>query len=163
MASAGVTKQKYYVSPEGTVIFHCTVCDASRLINVEPLRNKKHVVKLRCACAAVFLAELDFRGSYRKKVRFPAICTDNENNSQQQFPCTVIDLSTGGVAFKLNLRWRIQEEHRLLITFNLDDKARTTITRQIQVRHSRQNNVFGCAFIDSGSEAMNKAIYFYLK
>lgn len=163
MSSASVIKQKYYVSTQGTVLFHCTACDASRSINVESLRNKKHVVKLRCTCGAVFLADLEFRGSYRKKVRIPAICAESEGGSLQKFPCTITDISTGGVAFKLNLRWRIQEEHKLLITFNLDDKARTPITRQIQVRHSRQKNVFGCAFIDHGNEVMNKAIYFYLK
>lgn len=163
MTSVGVTKQKYYVSATGTILFHCTECDSSRSINVESLRSKKHVVKLRCTCGAVFLADLDFRASYRKKVRLPAICTEIENQNKEQFPCTITDLSTGGIAFKLNLRWRIKNDHKLAISFNLDDKARTAITRKIQVRNSRDKNVFGCAFIDPGNEVMNKAIYFYLK
>lgn len=163
MSSLSVVRQKYYISPLGTYFFHCTECNAIRMINAEPLRRKGHVVNLRCTCGAVFLHDLEFRKDYRKKVEIPASCTAMGNDFYQQFPCSIVNISMGGVAFKLNFPYPVREGKQLHINFTLENKSSTRITRQVQVLHRPQADVFGCAFIDCGDEAMNKALSYYLK
>lgn len=153
---------KYYVSPQGSVIFVCTHCDANRHINAEAFRKKKHTIKLRCTCGTVFTIDLDFRENYRKQVDIPAVIHGATEGLDHPMPCTVTDLSMDGVAFRINQPFDIQQEDQLQITFQLDNKRKAEVNRTIEIVHLGPDNVLGGRFIDTVIESEEKALYYYL-
>lgn len=153
---------KHYVNKQGTVIFVCSDCNASKQINVEPFRNKKHNLRLRCTCGKVHSIGLDFREKYRKSVVIPAMISGNSSKLLHPVPCTVTDLSMGGIALTANKLCNTQEEDELQISFQLDNKLNAKVRRRIRIVHTGPTNIMGCRFIDSVIESEEKALYFYL-
>lgn len=153
---------KHYVNKQGKVIFVCSACDASKQINVEPFKNKKHNLRLRCSCGKVHSIDLDFREKYRKSVNIPGMVRGSSDALYQQVPCTVTDLSMGGVAFTANDLYKAGKEDELQITFHLDNKLKARMSRRIRVVHTGPTNVLGGQFLDSVVESEEKALYFYL-
>lgn len=155
-------KQKYYVSKQGTVNFHCPSCNKSRLINTDKI-GKKHTLKLRCSCGQGYRLDLEYRSNFRKPTKLIGSYSPDTSNEGRKIPCTIVDVSMGGLAFIAQSGAGLSAGVPLVVSFQLDDKRQTAITRQVSVCHIGQNNRVGCAFSDEVGESVNKAIYFWLK
>jgi hypothetical protein len=70
------------------------------------------------------------------------------------------DVSVSGVGFTVNGMQFLERGHTLSLTFTLDDKKKTTLTKEVVVR-SVQGDFVGCRFVET--KAYEKELGFYLK
>ena len=80
----------------------------------------------------------------------------------QKGTMTVLDISKGGLKFKLSSAPLFKKGDILEVEFNLDNKNRTLIRKQVFVRNVKDSivNVEYCSF--DTSDSGDKAIGFYL-
>jgi hypothetical protein len=150
--------QKAFVREDGTTVLKCPFCRHARTVSVAKIKDKKKVIKVKCACQESYSVSLELRKMYRKNTslngRYINLSLDNERGMM-----IVKDVSMGGIGFEAVGKSRIQVEHELEVTFTLDDTHSSVIKKQVVVRIVRGKFV-GCEFLHS--HEYDKSLGFYL-
>ncbi|MHB8808542.1 MAG: PilZ domain-containing protein [Desulfobulbaceae bacterium] len=150
---------KAFVRENDTVTIVCPVCKTPKNAAVGSFRDKSHYLKVRCSCENVFTVHLDFRQHYRKG-------TDLSGTFRSITPpgmggdIHIKDISVSGIGFTVNGMQFLERGHTLILTFTLDDKKKTTLSKEVVVR-SVQGDFVGCRFVET--KAYEKELGFYLK
>lgn len=159
------TAQRINISDKDTAIFQCPKCNISKEANVSKYKKIKTSVtlKVKCPCGYAYSVTLERRKFYRKETKFegkfnfsPLVGED------QKGLMTVLDISKGGLKFKMSSTPLFQKDDILEVEFKLDNKNNTLVRKQVYVRNVKDKyvNVEFCAF--NTNDAGDKAIELYL-
>ena len=135
----------------------CPKCHKATKVSVTALGNK-HRSMVKCVCNNIFLAEIEFRDKYRKRVDFPGFykILEREKTSEKDGAkvnwesvhidravpnCLIIDISRGGIGFISLDDQELKARDIVHVSFNLDNDAKTEIKQACQVRHVNDNFV----------------------
>lgn len=159
------TPRKIYLSDQDTAFFQCPECQVSKEANISKYKTMATSVTLRvkCPCGNSYSVTLERRKFYRKATNFPGkFMFSPLEGDDQKGTMTVLDISKGGLKFKMSSAPLFQKGDILEVEFNLDNKNRTLIKKQVFVRNVKDSivNVEYCSF--DTSDAGDKAIGFYL-
>lgn len=150
---------KAFVRANDTVTIVCPVCKTPKNAAVGAFRDKSHYLKVRCSCDTVFTVHLDFRQHYRKETDLSGTFR-SINPPGMGGDIHIKDISVSGVGFTVNGMQFLERGQTLLLTFTLDDKKKTTLTKEVVVR-TVQGDFVGCRFVET--KAYEKELGFYLK
>jgi len=159
------TPQKILLSGKDTASFKCPKCNVSKQADVSKYKNiaTSVTLKIKCPCGNEYSVTLERRKHYRKNTKiFGKFTFSPLIGEDQKGSMTVMDISRGGLKFQMDSTALFQKGDILEVEFNLDDKNKTLIKKQVYVRNVKNNliNVEFCA-IDSNSTE-DKAIGVYL-
>ncbi len=126
--------EKVFVSSMNELTLICPKCSKSKTADVSKYMDHTTEVKIRakCTCGNTFRITLDRRKFYRKITNLPGIYISEKEGTRGQI--TVIDLSMGGLKFKVNVKPAIRVHDKLLVEFHLDNKSRSLIREWVIVR-----------------------------
>lgn len=150
---------KAFVRENDTVTIVCPACKMPKNAAVGAFRNKSHYLKVRCPCETVFTVHLDFRQHYRKLTDLPGTFK-SINPSGMGGDIHIKDISVSGIGFTFSGMQFLEKGHTLSVSFTLDDKKKTRLTKEVVVQ-SVQGDFVGCRFVER--QAYEKELGFYLK
>jgi len=136
------TPQKIFLTDQDTATFQCPKCKTSKEANVSKYKNMSTSVtlKVKCACGTSYSVTLERRRHYRKVTKFSGKFTFTSLfGEDQKGTMTVLDISKGGVKFKMLSTPVFKKDDILEVEFNLDNKNRTLIKKQVYVRNIKDN------------------------
>jgi hypothetical protein len=151
---------KAFVREDDTATIVCPACKMPKTISVAAFKNKTHYLKVRCRCNTVFRVHLDFRRFYRKPTDIPGVYKTLKPVGHGGGEIHITNISQGGLGFTVSGMNTIEKGHRLLVSFQLDDKRKTALKKEVVVQ-SVSDNFVGCCF--SSGQAYEKELGFYLK
>lgn len=159
------TPQKIFLSDQDTATFQCPECKASKEANILKYKRMATSVtlKVKCSCGNSYSVTLERRRHYRKETKFPGKFTFTSLfGDDQKGTITVLDISKGGLKFKMISSPIFKKDDIIEVEFNLDNKNRTLIKKQVYVRNIKDNfvNAEFCSF--DTNDSGDKAIGFYL-
>ena len=126
--------------------FLCPHCERPFSISALKLKNTKHEITIRCSCTRRFQLRLNFRRFYRKDVIIIGEVINLSEDSAAWTVMTIVNLSMGGVRFKVLEPCGMQTGDKIRVRFTLDSPQEVTIDKEVIVRNS-SNNEFGCEFM----------------
>ena len=164
---------KAYIDDNKSVAdISCPKCHKKTKVSVASLGHK-HRSKVKCACSNIFMAEIEFRDKYRKRVDFPGYYEILEREQELEKDganvrwesvhidravpnCLIIDISRGGIGFITLDDQEVRPRDIVHLSFDLDNDAKTEINQACQVRHVNDN------FVGSKMVRENVNLGFYL-
>ena len=142
-------RQKYFVSRKEMVTIRCRSCSRINTIPVASFKERKHSVRVYCACDQSFEIDLEFRQDFRQKSHiigtFRALSTPKSRARQ----CIIADHSNGGLLLAITDAVPIKQDDRLIVCYRPTPDDPHEIERIITVRHFQQASRIGGAFIDA--------------
>lgn len=150
---------KAFVREDNTATIICPACNKPKTVSVTSFKDKGHELKVRCPCDHVFRVTLDFRKYYRKPVELPGEYKSLKPLGQGGGDIIIKDISLGGLGFVVSGINTIEVGHRLQVCFELDNKKKTFLTKEVVVQ-SVNNDFVGCRF--AAHELYEKELGFYL-
>lgn len=151
-----------YVTENNKAVILCPECGKLKQISVGKFKDKKHTLKVRCACGKEFGINLNFRTGIRKQIKLKGNYRKASQHPSLKEDCVVSDLSFRGVQLKLHDAQSLKVDDELIISFVLDDTRKTEVKRKIRVCNIIQGDSVGAKFIDPEGDNYDKAIGFYL-
>ena len=142
---------KAYVREDDSAVLNCPHCGRQKAIPVDKLRGHKHKLKVKCGCKKTFTVNLEFRQRVRKKTYLRGTYI-NHSQKDSSGDLVIKNISVVGLEFtSLNVQdFKVDDE--LTVEFNLDDKHKSKISKNVIVREVRRRSV-GCEFETSGELA----------
>lgn len=162
MASNDQTYVKLYVNVEDHASITCPKCNSVKVANVKPYKGSRKPLTIKCRCGWVFHGILETRKYYRKYVKLSG--SYRQAGSHNYGPMVVENLSMSGVGFRTRVPQPLHVGDILTVTFVLDNKARTEITKDVVVKLvSKQitDTFVGTAF--RNPQAFYKELAWYLQ
>ena len=153
----------YFANPQGDAVIVCRECGFSRNVNANNDKNLAKKLGFHCTCGNIFPFRVDLRREFRKHVNLAGQCKNLKTGVKSMI--YVRDLSMGGVGFNSQVTNEEAQSHpiasgdHLELTFRLDDRVGTEITREVVVRIVRGNFV-GTKF--AHRKIYDKELGFYL-
>lgn len=126
--------KKIFVSHDNTITLVCPKCQKVQTTDVSRFMGIDTVVKMkcRCSCGHLFFVNLDRRRYIRKGIHIPGVCIFGEGNSK--LLVIITDISKAGLKLKMNTPHRFCPGDSFLLEFNLDDRFRSLIKKDVTVR-----------------------------
>ncbi len=134
------------VNDDNRVTFLCPHCKRPFHISVGEYKNIKHNLSIRCSCKGEFRLLLNFRRFNRKKVILVGEAKNLSMHESTWTVMTILNLSMGGLRFKVLDPINMQKGDKIRVRFTLDSAQEEVVDRQVIVRNSRDNE-FGCEFM----------------
>jgi hypothetical protein len=147
------------VLKNNSVIICCPFCEAKRRVRVDKFKDIKHRIAVRCKCDNRFEVQFNFRKSYRKSVSILGEYRKLPPDIPTERAMKISDLSRNGLRFQMLDPVVVKKGDRLLVTFNLDDRKQTPISKKVIVRYANKD-IFGCEFTELSM--YEKELGFYL-
>lgn len=124
-----------HLSPQKRFTVQCTQCKNARTYHLDELgQNPKNPFPHACPCGKTSQVSINYRKAHRKEVNLIGsfvITTDPRNFRR---PCTVMDISQAGMRLGIELVKALQKGDDLLVTFILNDKAKSKLELRCAVR-----------------------------
>ncbi len=155
-------EKKIFVNDEGTAVFTCPTCNASKSNDVTKLLKLEKAVRVRCrcSCGTRYTAILERRKYFRKPVHLSGRYYTRDQ--KKKGPVTVIDISRVGLKLRLWAPSGLKTGDRIIVEFQLDDKNRTDIKKELVIR-SMSGDQLGAEFYSiDPANVYDKALGFYL-
>jgi len=133
----------FYVDEHEQAALLCPKCHFEKIIDATPYREAKTSLRVKCKCGEVFKGLLEYRRTYRKKVKLDGRYVTLTRHEGGQM--TVLDLSLGGLSFEAPGGHSLQPGEVLEVRFTLDNSWSTLITKQVEVL-SVQGSHIGAKF-----------------
>jgi hypothetical protein len=149
-----------YVRDDETATLICPACKTVKHITAGKFRQGKHAVTVHCICQQTFNVLFDFRKYYRKQVNLPGTYEIISKGSIGGSVIQINNISRSGLRFTVSGLHRIEEGQKLRVEFELNDKKKTLLTREVIVKEVQQNTI-GCQFKENVE--MEKDLGFFLK
>lgn len=149
-----------HVAIEGlvdTTTISCPYCAHSKAVPNIKLRQFDRPLRVKCTCGQVFALSLNHRRFTRKAVNLTGHLSSPSSRSTQA-QITIVDLSLSGVGFKAP-GVTLEEGQTFILTFYLDNEAKTAVTEDIVVRHIR-GDLIGAEFVNQ--DTYNFDLDFYM-
>jgi hypothetical protein len=147
-----------YVNDANQALIICPKCGFTKEIDMTNFKNAQKSLKGKCRCGEVFGFTVEFRKSYRKKVRLAGECRINGKDKKGEI--IVEDLSMNGIRFvNLGLH-KISIDDSLEVQFNLDNPMKSEIKILVRVIWVKDQMV-GAKF--TGPNSFKSELGFYLR
>jgi hypothetical protein len=129
--------QKVFVKEDRSALIRCESCGLVETVHMQDLASLAPVVRIRCACAAVFPVRFEYRKFYRKatnlegiyQVLFDERDIPDLSLAKKTINCRIENLSMHGAGFSALGRHRLEKSARLILGFTLDNPKRTWIEK----------------------------------
>jgi len=139
---------KIFVNVENIAEFKCQ-CGATRAEDMTAQQSLGKAIKTKCTCKCghVFFVTviMEKRKYYRKDTNLPGQFHTVDNKISGLM--TVKNVSLSGLRFKLNESKGLKVGDRVVVEFTLDDKQRSTIQKEAEIRSMKDLNM-DCEFSD---------------
>jgi hypothetical protein len=155
-----MTSIKIHVRDNNTATLMCPSCGAVKHIAAEKFRHGRHTFNVRCRCQLVFSVLLDFRSHYRKPTSLPGTYEIISEGGVGGGIIHINNISRGGIGFTVSGLHRIEKDQVLHVEFQLNDKKKTALKKQVVVKSVLQNAI-GCQFKET--TVMERALGFFLQ
>ncbi len=136
---------KVFINEKNMATFICPECQKAKTTNVAKYKHIETAIKVncKCPCGHKYKVLLERRKFNRKELNLPGkyICLKNDDRGLM----TVADISRTGLGLRLNVERKFDKGEKLLLEFNLDDRERSFIKREVYVR-SVNGLAVGCEF-----------------
>ncbi len=157
--------QKIFLSDKNTALFECPKCRVSKEADVSKYKKLEVSIRLKvkCRCGNTYEVILERRKYFRKDTRLPGkFSYSSLFGEDQNGILTVLDISKGGLKFKMLTEPQFKKDEIIEVEFHLDNTSRTLIKKQVFVRNVKGTivNVEYCSF--DPSDSVDKAIAFYI-
>ena len=139
-----MTTVKTYVRNDDTATVTCPACKTVKHVDVGRFRHcSKHTIKVQCPCQESFAVLFDFRHHYRKQVNLPGTYEIISKDGVGGGIIHINDISRNGLRFTVSGLHRIAAGQKLRVEFQLNDKKKTLLKREVIVKTVQQNTI-GC-------------------
>ncbi len=128
-----------YPDPQGVVTISCPKCNFSRRLEAKSIKGATKGFSIRCRCGDIFRARVELRKHYRKAVNLSGVYRNLRTGRLGQM--MIEDLSIGGIGFRASGLLHLQTGDPLEITFNLDDRKRSKIILEVEVKRVQGQSV----------------------
>jgi len=155
-----MTNIKAHVRDNNTATLTCPACGIIKHIEADSFRHSRHTITVRCRCQQIFTVLLDFRRHYRKQISLTGSYEIINQGGIGGGLIHLYNISRGGGGFSISGLHRIKKDQELLLEFQLNDKMKTVLKKQVVVKSVHQNNI-GCQFMDNVE--MERALGFFLQ
>lgn len=135
------------VQNDSTATVACPVCETSKTLSVALYQNIKHTVRVHCACGTIFLALLEFRRHYRRRINLKGTYRTVHQHHHCSGKMLISDISQGGLKCLVSNYSGLQEGYVLNLDYRLSDIQQSKISRQAVIRHVHGMTV-GCEFME---------------
>ena len=149
-----------HVRENGTATLVCPSCGTIKHVAADKFRHGRHAMTIRCRCQEVFKILLDFRHHYRKTTTLGGTYEIISQGGTGGGIIHIHNISRGGLGFTISGQHYIEKDQELHVEFQLNDKKKTVLKKQVVVRSVQQNTI-GCEF--KWDVEMDKALGFYLQ
>jgi hypothetical protein len=149
-----------YVNQDNCITFTCPNCNRPASINVDNLKKKISPLKVRCACETIFNLDIDYRVYYRKNANLSGTYRSIQPYSSREDDILILNISREGIGFRVFTGQKIKVGNRLELKFNLDDKKKTPLCKEVEVI-TVDRDYIGCHFIDTKN--FEQALGYYLQ
>ncbi|MFO7495842.1 MAG: PilZ domain-containing protein [Desulfobacterales bacterium] len=131
--------EKVYINRDDSATFVCPQCHRSKTVDVSHYMkvNRSVKVKCRCSCGHAYAVLLERRRHYRKPANLPGVYTHLVAGKQiDRGPMNVIDVSRSGLKLQpvSGTQRSFQVGEKLLVEFQLDDKTKSHLKKEVVVR-----------------------------
>jgi hypothetical protein len=151
---------KTFVRNDDTATVICPACQTAKDIAVGKFRHCKHTITIHCHCQETFKVSFDFRRHYRKAVSLNGTYEIISKGRVGGGILQINDISRNGLGFTVSGQHQIEEGQNLRVEFQLNDKKKTLLKKEVIVKEVQQNSI-GCQFKDNVE--MEKDLGFFLK
>lgn len=148
------------VNGKKNITFLCPYCDRPFSISASNIADNNHELNISCSCSKQFRLSVNFRRFFRKDVILVGEVINLSLNDGAWTVMTVMNLSIGGMCFRMLEPNSMQKGDVLRIRFTLDGPEEVLIDEQVIVRNVR-NNEFGCEFINLTNEKKELRSHFF--
>jgi hypothetical protein len=148
------------VNGANNATFLCPHCNKPFSISVSEYKDTKHNLTLRCDCRRQFRILLNFRRYQRKNVIIVGEAMNLSHGNKAWTVITLMNLSMGGLRFKVLEPSSIQQGDKIRVRFTLDRPQEVLIDKEAIVRN-KVNNEYGCEFTSFSNQ--KKELNLYLK
>lgn len=159
--------QRVFVKEDRSAKIHCEACGVVETVRMQDLAALAPVVRIRCACSAIFPVRFEYRKFYRKAtnlegtyhVLFDERDVPDLSQAKKTTNCRIENVSMHGAGFSALGRHRIEKNTRLVLGFTLDNPQRTWIEK-IGVVQLVEGSYIGIQFEEPAST--DRELGFYL-
>ena len=152
-----------YITASNEAVFRCPQCQRTKTVDASafakltpPLR-----FKMRCPCGHEATAIVELRRRFRKEVSLPGRFVQFVNGQPKgKGRMMVKDISATGMKLAIASSSSLSAGDLLKVEFNLNDPARSPITKKLIVRNINGIEV-GTEF--APTETLDKSLGFYLR
>lgn len=148
------------VNDDNRVTFLCPHCETPFHISVMEYKNIKHELAIRCSCKKQFRLLLNFRRFRRKKVILVGEVKNLSMHQSNWTVMTIMNLSMGGLRFKVLEPINMQKGDKIRVRFTLDSAHEEVVDKEVIVRN-RRDNEFGCEFMSLTDDEHHLRSYLY--
>ncbi len=136
--------EKVFVSEKNIATFICPECKKSMTMDISKYKNieQSSKVKCKCTCGHSYSVIMERRWDKRKRTAITAIYTNIISSIGTQFceevgrgVIKITDISNTGMMIEFNSEHTFTTKDRLIIEFNLDDKKRTLIKKEVEIKN----------------------------
>ena len=131
--------------------FLCPYCESPFRLPVSKYRDVTRELTIRCRCNREFKLLLNFRRFSRKNVIIVGEVVNLSKYNGAWTVMTVMNLSMGGMRFRLLEPINMETGDRIRVRFTLDSHQEILIDKEVIVRNCR-NNEFGCEFMSPAED-----------
>lgn len=145
--------EKIFVTSDNRATLVCNACGNRQRRDVSRFTGLQQEVRLkwRCTCGEVNRVVLERRNFIRIIVNLRGTFSFYSQDGRfSMAPMVVVNLSRGGLQFKREAYRRthpFQEGDHLTVQFDLDDKNKSSITREVVVSTIRKDGTVGAEFL----------------
>lgn len=151
---------KTFVRNDDTATVICPACQMAKNVDVGTFRHSKHTVTINCPCQQSFKVSFDFRRHYRKQVNLPGTYDIISAGGIGGGIIQINNISKSGLMFTVSGLHRIEKGQQLRVEFQLTDKKKTLLRREVLVKEVQENTVC-CQFKENAE--MGKDLGFFLQ
>ncbi len=126
-----MVEKSFYVGEHGWVTIVCPHCGKAKDLEVCKLPPEKRKLRVRCKCAKIFVANIEYRKKFRKLVQLPGEYVNLDTEDWGKI--VVEDISMGGIGFSTVKRHDIKGGDLLELTFTLDTSPPRTVSKKVRV------------------------------
>ena len=149
-----------FVDKENYTTFTCPHCQKTHRIPVAAQKGLNHKILSACSCQNRFEVNLNCRQFYRKQVNLVGEVQNLSVESEDSHSMVVVDLSMGGLRFKVTNQKDIKIGHRLQVRFTLDDKQANEIEKEARVVNIK-GDYYGCEFLNLAYQEKELGYYLF--
>ncbi|MBF0101286.1 MAG: PilZ domain-containing protein [Desulfobacterales bacterium] len=133
--------EKVFVNTENNATFMCPECGTSKVVNVaQYMKVESSVrVKCKCKCGHTYPVIIERRKFFRKQTNLLGLLF--YDNDYKRGLMTVEDVSRSGIKIRINSPIDLKLGDKMEVEFNLDDRDRSLIRREVVVRSIRGQNI----------------------
>ena len=150
--------RRFFADKQGMLHVACPACEQVKSVYTSEVNHIVQPAKVYCTCGHVFHCFLEFRRTYRKEVSLPGEYVSLKDKESGRM--LVQDLSLEGIGFRTLDSHTLEVDDVVEVIFELDDRSRSEIRRQVRVRSVRGRFIVGAMF--ANLQYRDKALGFYL-